>query len=283
MPAPNKFRSRFAGGPRHGPTAALWNELRARLAAWTHVVSARWSALSLAQQFAIAASFILTGGMLFMGTWVANKIDAEVVQSSGATAALYTDSLIEPRVQELKHSNMLSPENERALDELLSPRTVGKTIVVRQKQTDPTFGTLVGYAMILPMKELEEQTAAEFFKKPIGTGPYRALAADVQGTIRYEAMGAEFKTPRGVPKLKEIEIQVIPDATTRTAALKTGVIDLLSGAPLPSLKSLESEGFTIASSPASSTLSYLFETRSHRPGTPRSAPGGPVAAVSLFR
>ena len=125
MPAPSKFRSPSEGGLRRGPIASLWHELRVR----AHALRARWFALSLSQQFAIAASVVLTGGMLFMGAWVANKVDAEIVHSSGATAALYTDSLVEPRVQELKQSNSLSPENERALDELLSPRAVGKTIV----------------------------------------------------------------------------------------------------------------------------------------------------------
>ena len=102
---------------------------RSALATLAGGLSRGWSELTLFRQFVLATSLVLFGGMLAIGTWVVDRIQNGVVQSVAATAALYTDSLIEPRVQELIGSDTLSPQNRKALDALLLPHLAGKSIV----------------------------------------------------------------------------------------------------------------------------------------------------------
>jgi hypothetical protein len=90
---------------------------------------AQWSALSLSARFALAAAAIVGVSMLLLGQWLANRIESGVVQAEAAAAALYTDGFIEPHVQELTHGTSISPRKAQLLDELLSPKTIGKPIV----------------------------------------------------------------------------------------------------------------------------------------------------------
>ena len=51
--------------------------------------------------------------------------------------------------------------------------------------------------MILPI-DLVRKDPAAFFKQPIGSGPYRLVSADFDNKLVYQAMGASFRSPRGV-------------------------------------------------------------------------------------
>jgi signal transduction histidine kinase len=67
--------------------------------------------------------------MVLIGSWVAGRIEAAVVQNSAAAAALYMDNFISPHVQELASASEISEEHKRALDVLLSPQAIPKPIV----------------------------------------------------------------------------------------------------------------------------------------------------------
>lgn len=88
-----------------------------------------WSGLNLFQKFILASSLIPLFGMLFVGSWVAGNIEDAVVQSLGASAALYTDALIEPHVQDLAVSLTMTPENMGELERHISPSLAGKHII----------------------------------------------------------------------------------------------------------------------------------------------------------
>ena len=88
-----------------------------------------WSALSLFQKFIFASSFTPLLGMLFLGGWVAEAIEDGVVKSLGASAALYTDALIEPHVQELARGEEISAENMQEIERHVSPSLAGKHIL----------------------------------------------------------------------------------------------------------------------------------------------------------
>ena len=79
-----------------------------------------WYDLSLARQFALASSVILILGMIVMGIWVANKIQAGVTQNSASATALYMDSFIAPIVQELAVKNSLSKGSHQTLNNLFN-------------------------------------------------------------------------------------------------------------------------------------------------------------------
>ena len=65
---------------------------------------------------------------------------------------------------------------------------------------------------------------------PIGTGPYRFVAYDINNEIRYTANSAYFG---GAPAIRDVILRVIPDAATRVIALEAGEIDWLYTVPGP--------------------------------------------------
>lgn len=87
-----------------------------------------WRQLSLAHQFAIAAFFVLTCGMIFLGIWVSNRIERGVVQNTANGAALYINSFIEPHAQGLLRGPSLEWHEVFALDLLLKDSPLGRRV-----------------------------------------------------------------------------------------------------------------------------------------------------------
>lgn len=89
---------------------------------------ARWRTLSLAHQFAIAAFFVLTGGMIFLGIWVSSRIERGVVQNTANGAALYINSFVEPHALTLLTKPELDEDDVKALDMLLKDTPLGRKV-----------------------------------------------------------------------------------------------------------------------------------------------------------
>jgi peptide/nickel transport system substrate-binding protein len=70
-------------------------------------------------------------------------------------------------------------------------------------------------------------SSPNFAEQPIGTGPYRLLSFQHDEGARLEAFPDYFG---GQPKIRFLEIRVIPDATTRVLELQKGSVDLIFGA-----------------------------------------------------
>lgn len=103
-------------------------------------LSAKWSALNLAGQFAVAALVVLGCGMAVLGMWVSNRIEKGVLQNTAAGVSLYINSFVEPHVQELNNSPKLSPASMRSLDALLRDTPLGRKVVgIKIWATDGTI------------------------------------------------------------------------------------------------------------------------------------------------
>ncbi|MFN8459453.1 MAG: sensor histidine kinase [Anaerolineae bacterium] len=85
--------------------------------------------LSLAQRFMLASLIILVTGMLSIGWWVGQQIEAGVVHRTAATTALYVDSFISPHLQELNQNGSISSKNVEIMDKLLHDTPLGQKIV----------------------------------------------------------------------------------------------------------------------------------------------------------
>lgn len=88
-----------------------------------------WDKLDLSRRFMVTTSLALILGMVLVGRWVSGRISEGVVHSHATAAALYTDSFVEPLVQELASGDDIGASGRQALDELLLPRAVGEPIV----------------------------------------------------------------------------------------------------------------------------------------------------------
>jgi len=84
--------------------------------------------LSLAQRFMLTSLVILVAGMVGIGQWVGQHIEAGVTHRAAATTALYVDSFVTPQLQELGHAESLTPEHVANLSRLLHDTPLGNDI-----------------------------------------------------------------------------------------------------------------------------------------------------------
>ena len=95
---------------------------------WTFArnAEARWKALDLARQFMLVTSIALILGMQFIGYWVSHRIGEGIIATHGVTAALYAESFVETRIQELATKDTLTQDSREAPDGLVVPQGLGQ-------------------------------------------------------------------------------------------------------------------------------------------------------------
>jgi signal transduction histidine kinase len=116
--------------------AASFSDLVSRL-------TAAWRGLSLIRKFSLIALLVIGSGTSLIGAWVARSIEEAVVQNSASSAALYLGGLVEPIVGSVEPDGTLTPEQIRRLDELLTSKAFGKSIVSMKIWVD---GAKVAYS-----------------------------------------------------------------------------------------------------------------------------------------
>jgi len=99
----------------------------------------------------------------------------------------------------------------------------------RLKEAWPDFMTFygtpaTGAGWIVPKKYVEAVGDDGFEKAPIGAGPYRFVSFTPGVELVLEAFDQYW---RKVPQVKRLVFKVIPDETTRLAALQRGEIDIV--------------------------------------------------------
>lgn len=85
-----------------------------------------------------------------------------------------------------------------------------------------------------------------FLKKPAGTGPWKLVSYQPRERAVL-ARHAEYWNKARVPKLDQLVLLPMPEATSRVAALRSGQVDWIEAPPPDALASLKSAGFSIAS------------------------------------
>jgi len=99
---------------------------------------------------------------------------------------------------------------------------------VRLRQPWPDFLTYYGTVAssagwIVPKRYLEKVGDEGFKKAPVGAGPYRFVSFTPGIELVLEAFDGYW---RKTPAVKRLVLRVIPDPTTRLAALKRGEVDI---------------------------------------------------------
>lgn len=126
---------------------------------------------------------------------------------------------------------------ERVLDpETKSPRTASVqwlrsvdvvneyTVNLNFKYPYPLWRQELQNLAMVPPKYIQEKGDAYFAEHPIGTGPYKFVKWSRGQEIVLKANEEYFK---GAPRIKNVVFKIIPDPSTRFAALLAGSIDLL--------------------------------------------------------
>jgi peptide/nickel transport system substrate-binding protein len=86
------------------------------------------------------------------------------------------------------------------------------------------YGGATGAAWIVPKKYVEKVGEEGFKKAPVGAGPYKFVSFNPGVELVFEAFDQYW---RKQPKVKRLVFKVIPDETTRLAALKGGEVDVV--------------------------------------------------------
>jgi len=86
------------------------------------------------------------------------------------------------------------------------------------------YATASGAGWIVPKNYVEKVGDEGFKKAPVGAGPYKFVSFTPGLELVFEAVDQYW---RKTPSVKRLVFKVIPDETTRLAALKQGEIDIL--------------------------------------------------------
>jgi peptide/nickel transport system substrate-binding protein len=101
-------------------------------------------------------------------------------------------------------------------------------VVFKLKEPWPDFLTFyssaTGAGWIVPKAYVEEVGEEGYKKAPIGAGPYKFVSFTPGLELTFEAFEQYW---RKVPNVKRLVFKVIPDESTRLAALKRGEIDIV--------------------------------------------------------
>ena len=114
--------------------------------------------------------------------------------------------------------------------QVLSPTRVRFTFKEPWPDFQAFYGTFTASAgWVVPKKYVEKVGDDGFRKAPVGAGPYRFVSFNPGVELVLEAFEGYWRKP---PAVKRLVFRVLPDETTRAAALKSGEVDvafLLSG------------------------------------------------------
>jgi peptide/nickel transport system substrate-binding protein len=142
----------------------------------------------------------------------------------------------------------VDPSIKNGYATLLKPVTEVEVVdpaTVRVKTSEP-FGelieTLAGYVEMLPPKAAAD--AAEFVKKPIGTGPYKLASYTPNDRLVLDAAGPHWS---GEPRMKQVIFRPIPEGTARINELRSGGVDVITNVSPLLLNSLQNQpGISLA-------------------------------------
>ena len=143
---------------------------------------------------------------------------------------------------------------------LISPLTSiekkdDSTVVMHFSSPWPPAMQMLVHQQIVPKHYLEEVGTEGFVAHPIGTGPFKFVSASGMEEIVMERFddywgGAPDLEPVGPACVDQVVFRVIPEASTRAAALMAGEVQIIQGLPAELVGTLEMEpGIQIKTAP----------------------------------
>ncbi|HSJ53061.1 MAG TPA: ABC transporter substrate-binding protein [Anaerolineae bacterium] len=143
---------------------------------------------------------------------------------------------------------------------LISPlasieKTGDYSVVMHFSDPWPVAMQMLVHQQIVPKHYLEEVGTEGFVAAPIGTGPFKFVSAKGLEEIVMERFddyygGAPELEPVGLACVRQAVFRVIPEASTRVAALLAGEVDSIQGVPAEMLDTLaQTPGLQVKTTP----------------------------------
>lgn len=141
-------------------------------------------------------------------------------------------------------ARFVDPGIKNGYSTLLKPVTEVQVVdanTIRIKTSEPfaeLIEVLASYVEMVPANAGSVANAADFAKKPIGTGPYRFVSWSPNDRFVVEAAGPHWS---GEPRMQQVVFRPIPEATARTNELRAGGVDLITNVSPLQLGSLQNQ------------------------------------------
>jgi peptide/nickel transport system substrate-binding protein len=121
-----------------------------------------------------------------------------------------------------------------------------QTVVVKTKSPFATLMKNLATIYILPSKLHQEKGEDAFMTPPVGTGMYRFKEWAPESSITFERNEDYWGTK---PNAKTLVYRLMPEASTRVAALQAGEVDAIYDLPTEQIDPLKQKGFEVAAVP----------------------------------
>jgi peptide/nickel transport system substrate-binding protein len=124
----------------------------------------------------------------------------------------------------------------------------------------PPAMQLLVHQQIVPKSYIEEVGTQGFVEKPIGTGPFMFVEGQIDDQIVMERFddywgGAPALAPVGPAQVEKAIFRVIPEASTRVAALLAGEMDIIQSVPPELIDTLNlTEGVEVKTAPGTQPM-----------------------------
>ncbi|HEV2072872.1 MAG TPA: ABC transporter substrate-binding protein [Thermomicrobiales bacterium] len=139
------------------------------------------------------------------------------------------------------------------------------TVVITLSAPDSSFlAKLMGTSIaIVPQEEVEAN--GDLMQVAVGTGPFQFVEYVPNSVVTLERYPDYWE--EGKPYLDGLEMQIVPDNTSRTTALVTGTVDFIEYAPVQDLPIFESDETIKVAGDQNTNIRYMAINVSREPFT----------------
>lgn len=155
------------------------------------------------------------------------------------TVAYNVDRIWDTEVKSIKNVKLSVLKKTEIVDEY--------TINLITDEPYPLLMTYLDALYIVPKQYCEENDLTTVSQKPVGTGAFKFVSWVPDQEIIMEAYDSYWGD---APEVKNLEWQIVPEASTRVAALLAGDVDIAYNIPSTSIAQIDSaDGYSTVDSP----------------------------------
>lgn len=130
------------------------------------------------------------------------------------------------------------------------------TVDIITKGPDALLPKVMSVVLIIPATYYSQVGAQKFTDNPVGTGAFKFKELVVGD--HFSLVAAEDSW-RGRPRVDQVEIKIVPDASSRSAALKTGDVDIAHNLPTDQLEDLKKSGAQVVTTVLGRTATIFVD------------------------
>src|SRR5919199_1297763 len=131
------------------------------------------------------------------------------------------------------------------------------TIHVKTAKPDPALLLrMTGFSMTMVAPKWAQQSDEVFTKEANGTGPYKLAPGGYTGYQNPIHLVANDEYWGGAPKITKVQLRVIPELATRTAALRSGEVHVAKDVSVEEIDQINKSGRALAKTTPSNRIPY---------------------------